>query len=404
MHWDYNERAGAQEFRPFGYLGFRYLEVIGAGEPLGRADVIAFARHASFPDEHAASFDSSNATLNAVWNLLRHSALYATQEQFLDTPTREKGAFLDPNTSSATMAAFDDRAMTFQALRDVARGQKRYWPDGRVNAVYPNGDGKRDIPDSTEQYVDWVWQMYETTGDLSQLASLYPVVKNISDYVDRGGRPEDRARHQPARAAAATTSTASSTGRRRCATATTWPPRRARPRTCSRSTCSASSPRWASRSDRPASRSARSSSARADAPHAGDAGAAASARRRVRRRARGERHAEQARVADRERVRAGVRARARRAGAGGRRLRRGAEQLDRRVDVRLPARRAARRRPRRRRSSPRSPTRTGPATRRSSRRARPTRGRAGTRARPATASRTGSAPTCSRSCRTTCSA
>ena len=34
MHWDYTERAGAQEFRPFDYLGFRYLEVIGAGEPL----------------------------------------------------------------------------------------------------------------------------------------------------------------------------------------------------------------------------------------------------------------------------------------------------------------------------------------------------------------------------------
>ena len=30
MHWDFDERAGAQELRPFGYLGFRYLEVDGA--------------------------------------------------------------------------------------------------------------------------------------------------------------------------------------------------------------------------------------------------------------------------------------------------------------------------------------------------------------------------------------
>ena len=186
MHWDYTERAGAQEFRPFDYLGFRYLEVIGAGEPLTRNDVIAYARHASFPDERAASFSSSNATLTAVWNLLRHSALFASQEQFVDTPTREQGAFMDPNTSSAVMSAFDDRAMTYQALRDVARGQKRWWPtNGHVNAVYPNGDGRRDIPDSTEQFVDWVWQTFENTGDTSQLASLYPVVKNVSDYVAR---------------------------------------------------------------------------------------------------------------------------------------------------------------------------------------------------------------------------
>jgi alpha-L-rhamnosidase len=83
------------------------------------------------------------------------------------------------------MDAFGERAVTYQALRDVARSQRRYWPDGRVNVVYPNGDGARDIPDSTEYYVEWVWRVYMTTGDRDQLASLYPVVKNISDYVAR---------------------------------------------------------------------------------------------------------------------------------------------------------------------------------------------------------------------------
>ena len=141
--------------------------------------------HADMPDEDAASFKTSNPAIDAVWNLARHSALYASQEQFIDTPTREKGAFMDPYDSAVTMAAFDDRALTFEALRDFARSQKRYWPDGRVNVVYPNGDGKRDIPDSTEQYVQWVWQVYQTTGDRVQAASLYLVVKNISDYVNR---------------------------------------------------------------------------------------------------------------------------------------------------------------------------------------------------------------------------
>jgi alpha-L-rhamnosidase len=185
MHWYYDERAGDQEFRPFGYLGYRYLEIDNAGAGLTKADVLSFARHAAMPDENAARFDSSNAGLNAVWNLARHSALYASQEQFVDTPTREQGAFMDPYDSSVTMAAFDDRAMTFEALRDFARSQRRCWPDGRVNVVYPNGDGCRDIPDSTEQFVGWVWQTYETTGDHAQLASLYPVVKNIADYVNR---------------------------------------------------------------------------------------------------------------------------------------------------------------------------------------------------------------------------
>ena len=48
------------------------------------------------------------------------------------------------------MHAFGEQALNWQALRDFARSQARYWPDGRVNAVYPNGDGARDIPDFTE--------------------------------------------------------------------------------------------------------------------------------------------------------------------------------------------------------------------------------------------------------------
>ena len=186
MHWDFDERAGAQQLRPFGYLGFRYLEVAGAAEPLTRADISMDARHATMPDENAASFHTSDPRVDAVWNLARNTALYDAQEQFLDTPTREKGQFLGDSydVSQATMAAFGERALTAEALRDFARSQARYWPtERRVNAVYPNGDGKRDIPDYTEDYVQWVWKVWQATGDRDQLAPLYPVVRGIADYV-----------------------------------------------------------------------------------------------------------------------------------------------------------------------------------------------------------------------------
>ena len=154
------------------------------------ADVVVDARHAAMPDENASTFHTSNPAVDAVWNLARHSALYDTQEQVLDTPTREKGAFMNPlGDSRASMFAFGERAITFEALRDFARSQARYWPDGRVNVVYPNGDGGRDIPDSTEGFVEWVWRVYMTTGDRDQLASLYPVVRNISAYVARAIDP-----------------------------------------------------------------------------------------------------------------------------------------------------------------------------------------------------------------------
>lgn len=192
MHWDFTERAGAQELRPLGYLAFRYMEVDGAAEPLTAAEVTIAARHTDFPDENAASFHTSNPGIDTVWNLARHSALYDAQEQFLDTPTREKGPFLTDSydVSQAAMAAFGDRMVTSQMLTDFEHSQTKYWPDGRVNAVYPNGDGKRDIPDYTEDYVAWVWKYWMASGDRDQLAALYPVVHNITDYLARAIDPK----------------------------------------------------------------------------------------------------------------------------------------------------------------------------------------------------------------------
>ena len=185
MHDEYTERDGAQTLRPFGYLGFRYLELVNAQEPLRAADFVAYARHAEMPDLQASTFSSSSPILDRVWALAQHSALYGSQEQFLDTPTRERAQFLRDaaNSSSVTTMAFAERNLTWQALRDFARSQQHFWPDGRVNALYPNGDGKRDIPDFTEDYAGWVMRNYETTGDRATLADLYPVIANIARYV-----------------------------------------------------------------------------------------------------------------------------------------------------------------------------------------------------------------------------
>ncbi len=194
LSYQYTQRAGAQTFRPFNYLAFRYLEIGAPGESLGRGQLVAYVRHTAMPDTpgSTATFASSNPTLDAVWRLMQHSALYSAQEQFLDTPTREKGQFLADafNESQATTHAFGEQNLTRQALIDFANSQARYWPDGRLNAVYPNGDGKRDIPDFTELYPEWVWQYYLATGDRATVVALLPVVENLADYVSRAVDPK----------------------------------------------------------------------------------------------------------------------------------------------------------------------------------------------------------------------
>ncbi|URM94246.1 glycoside hydrolase family 78 protein [Actinomadura madurae] len=184
LGYGYTQRDGDQTFRPLTYVGFRYLEIApGSGAEAG--DISAVVQHNEVTRE--GGLRTSNAGVNAVYDLMARSALYGSQTQFVDTPTREKGQFLGDSvdTSKALMGAYGDRRLSRQAIREFIASQARYWPDGRLNAVYPNGDGKRDIPDYTEMFPGWVWDYYEQSGDASTLARAYPVMTAVAGYVRR---------------------------------------------------------------------------------------------------------------------------------------------------------------------------------------------------------------------------
>lgn len=188
MSFPYTQASGPQQYRASVHLGFRYLELPGV-DAAEVSRVGAAIVHASHPAE--GSFSSSDPTLDAVFGLLRDSALHGIQEQFVDTPTREKGQFLADaaNISYATMALFGEHAYTAQALREFAWSACRYWHDGeekgRYNAVYPNGDGKRDIPDFSLMLPEWAEEYHLRTGDLALVRELLPHLRDTADYALR---------------------------------------------------------------------------------------------------------------------------------------------------------------------------------------------------------------------------
>jgi len=188
MSFPYTQAAGPQQFRASVHLGFRYLELPGI-DAVEVSRVGARTVHGAHPGE--GSFSSSDPLLDAVFQLLRDSALYGVQEQFVDTPTREKGQFLADaaNISYATMALFGEHAYTAQALREFAWSARRYWAEGvekgRYNAVYPNGDGKRDIPDFSLMMPEWAEEYHLRTGDLALVRELLPHLCDTADYALR---------------------------------------------------------------------------------------------------------------------------------------------------------------------------------------------------------------------------
>lgn len=172
-------------FEPNVYLGLRYLQVENSPNELTKNNVSFIKRHYELTNEHA-TFESSDSMLNAVWNLMVHSLMVGAQEGFVDTPTREKGTFLGDSWSQAVpcLSVMGDRSMNMRSLNEFLDSQNQYWPDGRLNAVYPNTDGARDIPDYTQSYLVWVWDYYLQTGNIEFLKSNYKQLKKIADYVD----------------------------------------------------------------------------------------------------------------------------------------------------------------------------------------------------------------------------
>ena len=193
MSYSYIERGGGTEtFHPFDYLGFRYLQIDSPGEALTADDVVALTRHAVVPNENGATLISSDPTVDAIFQLGLHSALFTAQEQFIDTPTREKGPWLWDgfNESVTAMDAFGEQNLTRKSLMEFAASQARYWShQGRINKIYPTGLGALDIAEFSEIYAEWVWQYWLHTGDLTLLRAVYPALSNLSDYIERAVVP-----------------------------------------------------------------------------------------------------------------------------------------------------------------------------------------------------------------------
>ncbi len=171
-------------FCPHVYYGMRYLEVKNSPCKLTKNNAAFIFRHFELNPAQS-SFISSNSTLNNVWDLMKHSLLLGAQENFVDTPTREKGGFLGDGWSQAVpaLSTMYDRTMNIRALTEFLDSQDQFWPDGRLNAVYPNSDGGRDIPDYTQSFVVWVWDYYLQTGNKKFLETHYKRLKKIVDYV-----------------------------------------------------------------------------------------------------------------------------------------------------------------------------------------------------------------------------
>lgn len=177
-------------YQPAEYFGFRYFQIENSPMPV-TAQNFKFIERFSAMDRDNSTFSSSNPSLDAVYEFMKHSLFTCAQEEYVDTPSREKGGFLGDGVIQSTIAMqiTNERLLTRRVMKEFIQSMEQHWatPEnrGRMNAVYPNNDGGRDIPDFTQAYPLWVWDYYMNTGDKQFLVDNYGKLKDIGDYVTR---------------------------------------------------------------------------------------------------------------------------------------------------------------------------------------------------------------------------
>ena len=186
--------GGTFTCEPAEYMTMRYYVITNPPMPINAANFAFVERHSQM-NPAASSFTSPNATLNAVWGLMKQTAPVDAQEEFIDS-MRQKGGFLADGfqESITAMWAQDERPLTRRRLNEFIESMAEFWSTpavnvGRVNACYPDSSNARDIPDYSQMFLAWVWEYYMQTGDLAFLGTNYTQLTNIAQYVNRSLNP-----------------------------------------------------------------------------------------------------------------------------------------------------------------------------------------------------------------------
>jgi len=155
----YTLRDGAQTFATWGMRVFRYVEILGAPEPITPDNLAASALIYRF-DAGAASFAASDPALEDVWQLSKNTIEAANVNFYTDSWTRER--------TNYEADAYLQLLSSLYLMDDLSLG--------RYSTSYFNG--RRTWPTEWPLYVILAaHDLWRQTGDAEALRESYPSLK-----------------------------------------------------------------------------------------------------------------------------------------------------------------------------------------------------------------------------------
>jgi alpha-L-rhamnosidase len=177
---------GEETFMPhFNYKGFQYVEVTSDKKvTLTKESLSGFFMHSDLPV--SGTIESSNPTLNRIWQAANNSYLSNLFGYPTDCPQREKNGWTgDAHIAIETgLYNFDGITVYEKWLADHRDEQQ---PNGVLPAIIPSsgwGYTWANGPDWTSTIAIIPWNIYLFYGDIQLLEKCYPNIKRYVDHID----------------------------------------------------------------------------------------------------------------------------------------------------------------------------------------------------------------------------
>ncbi len=189
----YVMEEGEQQFRAFSWRAFRYLKLRfrECFEPVQIEDVRVMTTQ--YPFEERGGFESTDETLEDVFDISRRTIRLCCHEAIMDTPWREQAQWLGDvaaGTLGGIYSCFGDTALPEKFLLQSAANQQ-------VTGLLPNvtNDVSHEWQNSLCDYSLWwiiaLHEHYEYTGNEEWIHRYYPHVQKIvqafEPYLDEHG-------------------------------------------------------------------------------------------------------------------------------------------------------------------------------------------------------------------------
>lgn len=156
--------AGDFSYKTFNKRGCRYIEIAGNG-----AENIAVSVESSgYPQQHQASFRSSDERLNAIWELSRKTVELCTDDILNDCPHRDQAQWMDAFVTSQCHLALNGSAD--MAAKAIIQHAICSFADGKFFS--PSLGGKNYFADYALVELLFIHWYYKVTADKTLVAQV----------------------------------------------------------------------------------------------------------------------------------------------------------------------------------------------------------------------------------------